>query len=143
MPLVIAAHPNGREYPQYTEFFKGRKVIFGSTAELVFGSNIVISHFSSALSFAVLLRKKILLLSATKLKGTIPGMMINYISSQLRCLEVNMDEVLCQNSLSEFNNMTINELSYHTYEKNYIINTSTPGRDPYENLLKYLRSFEL
>lgn len=138
LPVVIAAHPNGKEYREYDKLFGGRKVLFGSTAELTWGCKFVVSHFSSALSFAVLLRKKILLLSAIKLKNTTPGMMIDYISTQLRCPQANIDDVTSVVALVEFENSGVNEWRYLAYERKYVTSTDDPGEHPYENLLKYL-----
>lgn len=138
LPVIVAAHPNGREYPEYSGLFGHRRVLFGVTAELTCGCRFVTSHFSSALSFAVMLRKKILLLSGAKLRNSTPGMMIDYISAQLKCPQLDMDQEVSNVALAKFENSKVDELSYRMYEKKYITNTDSPGQHPYEYLMKYL-----
>jgi hypothetical protein len=59
-PVVIAAHPRGDALR--SEFVGGRQVIRGRTADAVAASVLVIGHASTALGFAALGRKPIILL---------------------------------------------------------------------------------
>jgi len=59
-PVVIAAHP--RSDSLRSEFVSGREVIRGRTADAVAASVLVLGHASTALGFAALARKPIILL---------------------------------------------------------------------------------
>lgn len=125
--IVIAAHPKAR----YTSEFQGRECFYGETANLVHYSEGVISHHSAALNFAVLARKKILLVYTNDFldaKGN------NYIlknmydvikgyESQLGCSLIN---------ISVDKNIElgpIDEERYARFIKNYILSSNFPKRN--------------
>ena len=65
LEVVIALHPRNKE-----NLFLKRKCYQNKTCELVRKSNIVIAHYSTAISFAVLFYKPILFLTCNGFKGT-------------------------------------------------------------------------
>jgi hypothetical protein len=56
LTVVIAGHPCGH-YEKRPDFFQGRKVIQGKTAELVKNAKLVILLESAAINFAILYKK--------------------------------------------------------------------------------------
>ena len=55
--VIVAAHPKAKYPPA---FFGDREMVAGRTAELVLRSRLVISHYSTSTSYAVMARKPIL-----------------------------------------------------------------------------------
>jgi hypothetical protein len=70
--VVIAAHPKADKYKEIN-YFEGRKVVFNKSAELTRHAEFVIGHNSSALSFAVLNVKPIILLYNNSIKQKLPN----------------------------------------------------------------------
>ncbi len=58
--VIIAAHPSSR-YDEMPEVFGGRPIIKNATLDLVAHSSLVVAHYSTAISFAVLCRKPLVL----------------------------------------------------------------------------------
>ncbi len=58
LPIVIAAHPKANRYKE-EDFFNGRKVIFGKTAELSKHSNFVIAHDTTSINYPIAFQKKL------------------------------------------------------------------------------------
>ena len=138
LPIVVAAHPNGKEFPGYQQLFGSRTVLFDATGRLTLNCSFAVTHYSSAISYAVLLRKKILLLNSKKIKKMHQGMVIDYILMQLQCGQVEMDGDSDASALRKFAKMAVSESSYRTYEKKYIKDVEMPGRHPFEHLLEHL-----
>lgn len=61
--VVVAAHPNS-VYSSGSKGFGDREIVHGRTVELVAESKLVIAHVSTAVSFAVLFRKPLLLVAS-------------------------------------------------------------------------------
>lgn len=85
LQVVVAAHPNGKEINHYTTLFGGRHVIFDITAELCSQSDLVFSHISTGLSYAVLWKKPIIILTSKSLDKSWQGAAIRERSIQLNC----------------------------------------------------------
>lgn len=72
MPVVIAAHPKAIKYRE-KDFFYGRAVFFGKTADLVRECKFVLSHDSTALNYAIFNMKPIVLLKSELIRETLPN----------------------------------------------------------------------
>lgn len=138
LPIIVAAHPNGKEFPGYQQFFGSRPVLFDATGDLTLNCSFAITHYSSAISYPVLLRKKILLLNSKKIKTMHQGMVIDYIFTQLQCLQIEMDGELDESTLEEFVKIDVSESCYKAYEIKYIKDVEVPGRNPFDHLLAHL-----
>lgn len=64
MPVLIAAHPKAQKYKE-TNYFNGRTVLFGETHTLIKQSQLVLAHFSTAISYAVMSYKPMLFLNSS------------------------------------------------------------------------------
>ena len=70
LPVVIAAHPRaGYAQAGYSgpDYFGGRTLVSGQTLPLIFDSALVLTHYSTAVNFAVMARKPLLLLASDTL----------------------------------------------------------------------------
>jgi hypothetical protein len=65
--VVIAAHPKAELY-HTADYFKQREVFFYKTAELIKYANFVLAHRSTAVSFAVLFKKKLIFMYTDYMK---------------------------------------------------------------------------
>jgi len=65
LKVIIAAHPRSN-YENHPNYFKGRKCIRGQSVKLIRESKLVLSHSSTALNFANLFYKPVVLLTVSK-----------------------------------------------------------------------------
>jgi len=72
LEVIIAAHPRSH-YDKSTDYFNGRKVIRGATAELVRDAKCVILHTSTAINFCVLFKKPMIFITTDELKNHLLG----------------------------------------------------------------------
>lgn len=89
-PVVIAAHPRGDALR--SEFVGGRQVIRGRTADAVAASVFVIGHASTALGFAALGRKPILLLGGRHVADAGLTSAVNAMSTALGVPVIDPDD---------------------------------------------------
>lgn len=114
--IVIAAHPRS-DYDKRPDYFNGRLVVKGKTAELIRKSKLVLSHLSTSINFAVLFHKPVIYITSNRLQQSYWGQYIDVMSSQFGKKPVNMDnpgEVNWEEELS------IDERAYANYKMNYI-----------------------
>ena len=75
LELVIAAHPRSH-YENHPDYFEGRKCIRGQTIKLIRKSKLVLSHSSTALSFANLFYKPVVFITSSELNRSYQGPLI-------------------------------------------------------------------
>ena len=118
LKVVIAAHPKSA----YKQEFKGREVIKGRTSELVAGSQVVLTHHSVSLFYAILNRKKLVLITMDEFENASAKsfalqsihLLIEVYAELLQCTVVNVDYP-APLELREVNNDL-----YEKFEKRYI-----------------------
>ncbi|MDA9030976.1 hypothetical protein N9I31_03970 [Candidatus Pseudothioglobus singularis] len=142
IPVVIAAHPNGKEFNGYEGLFGKRIVKFDESAKLSSNCKFAITHFSSAITYPILLRKPILLLNSTRLLKTPQGRMINYIAEILSCNQINMDDDVSTKDITGLKLSKVNEDCYSKYEERFIKNVEVKGDSSFYELILYLSSLE-
>jgi hypothetical protein len=135
LPVVVAAHPNGRDLENYASYFGGRTVYFGATAALTVDCELALTHYSTAVAFPVLLRKPIVLLNAQRLKHTYQGEAIENLASLLNCPVVVMDAQTTRETLNRMP-LTVDEAAYERYEKNYITTVRSPDTHAFEPFVR-------
>lgn len=84
LEVIIAAHPKA-DYKNLP-YFNRYKIFYNLTIPLIYFSDLVVGHFSSSLSFAVLERKRIVLIQDTSLKACPPyAKAISQYQTMLHC----------------------------------------------------------
>ncbi len=68
LEVVVAAHPRA-DYAGHPGIFGERRVVAGRTEELIAQSRLVLAHTSTAIGFAVLFRRPLMLLTSQALYG--------------------------------------------------------------------------
>ncbi len=131
-PVIIAAHPAAKKYNDFNPF-EGRKVIFNQTAELVKGCELVLAHFTTAISFVVLNNKKMLLMETKTISEVRPdfGDYILQLAELLGLKCINIDEVRDNNTLLEYVTMK----GYNEYKYRYLTNKNAENHNNYENIM--------
>lgn len=120
-PVIIAAHPKA-EY--IGNEFNGRRIILGSTNELVKNAEFVIGHFSTAFSFVALHRKPYMIIyndDMLKLKvwESIFGDIEKQYHVNILNLSIPDDNVLLENYLIDPYHNLFDEFLYICVKSNY------------------------
>ncbi len=114
--IIIAAHPRSC-YEYHPDYFNGRPVIRGRTAELIRKSGFVITHSSTSINFAVLLEKPVIFATTNDLKQSLEGPMIDAMASVFRKKVINLENSL---EIDLEKELVINEEAYRNYKNSYI-----------------------
>jgi hypothetical protein len=136
LPVVIAAHPNGKEVHDYASLFGNRAVYFDATAELALDCELVLTHCSTAVAYPVLLRKPIVALNTARLRKTGTSDHIDHLGRLLNCpvlfMETsaeNCDEILAASA-------SVDQEAYEKYEKSYITTVASSDTNPFQQFVR-------
>jgi len=119
--VIISAHPTSN---YINNEFKGRKVTRLQTAELVLKSKYVLSHHSTAISYAVLDYKPINFLLIDEWVGEYEEYANTEVSKSLGCKLINIDKI---SSVDEVAFNKVEKNLYDDYKYNYIVGHKTEG----------------
>ena len=141
VPVMISGHPNSFNIPDYPHRFAGRKVIFKNTAELVLNSIGIVTHASTAISFAVLSNAPIMLITTTEIDRSFYGRGIKSMADAFGIAPIFLNEIY---HLDDFNpSFEIQKFSYYrNYERNYIRNELTNETEAWKNFTEYALHLE-
>lgn len=70
LKIIIAAHPRANYADHGKDYFGGRLMIQGKTAELVRAADLILATFSTSLSFVALYRKPVLFITTDELNNS-------------------------------------------------------------------------
>ena len=139
LPVVIAAHPRAR-YSQagYSgpDYFGGRRLISGQTLPLIFDSALALTHYSTAVNFAVMAQKPLLLLSSDEIERS-EGHIIRSMGAHLGAPIVNIDR---PEEFSPAGLPQANQEAYARYFHNYIKEEGSPEKPFWQILLDDLQN---
>ncbi len=138
---MISGHPNLFNIPDYPHRFAGRKVIFKNTAELVLNSIGIVTHASTAISFAVLSNAPIMLITTTEIDRSFYGRGIKSMADAFGIAPIFLNEIY---HLDDFNpSFEIQKFSYcRIFERNYIRNELTNETEAWKNFTEYALHLE-
>lgn len=114
--VVIAAHPRA-DIKNYKKLFNERDIVYGKSALLVKHSEFVLTHYSTAINFAVIYKKPIIFLTNNDLQKININYYIRGFSTLLKQHYINIST-----SLEVPLNIQINDNKYIDYKKKYIKN---------------------
>ncbi len=133
MPIVVAPHPKAEKYHSQN-YFNGRRIIWGDTNSLVYHSSLVVAHYSTAISYAVIYRKPILFIYTNNMWETDPYCsIVKNMACVLNCNCVNISN---EKNLDVFD---VDEIKYEEYLYKYITSPSSQCRDNYQIILELLQ----
>ena len=79
LKVVVASHPRRNEILE-NDFGRNFPLIYNQTAQLVKDSEIVLQHFSTAVSFSVIFKKPFILLNSKMFEGTVDKKITEFAS---------------------------------------------------------------
>ena len=132
--VVVAAHPRA-DYEATQKAFAGRTVIAGKTVELVARAELVLTHASTALSFAVLMGKPLRLLQTSEMSGT-------PYAAQIRATAEALDTtpILIAGSWRTGHDWTsFSSSAYADYRAKYLQTSGVPDRTVWEVVAEWVK----
>jgi len=124
---IIAAHPKAKHASDRPPYFDGRKVISNETMELIQHAKLVVTRSSTAVSYAVLFNKPILLILNNQmlLDTAIELPATRKLQNELGLTTINIDEI-DETTQDDWGNIcVINEDKYQKYIINYLSSTNS------------------
>lgn len=138
LDLMFAAHPKSH-YDLRPHLLNGLQPMMGKTPELVRDAELVLCHDSTAVSFPILWRKPIILLTSNELERSWVRLDISNFSKLLHAPIVNIDCLPRLNpDLKTW--MRIDEDAYDAYKKRYIKMPGTPEKPVWEIFADYVKN---
>lgn len=134
MPVIVAGHPSSRGDFNMSSNFGGRIVLFDKSAILAHRSAFVLAHGSTAVSFAVLSRKPILLLTTLELNKAAYSAHIRTLG---RCLGSPI--LLIDNFGGKICVPDIDVKKYQRYEENYLRSRLSKEKEPWEEMVNFIK----
>jgi len=116
LKVVIAAHPRSH-YEELPDYFGGRECIRGKTIRLVRESRLVLSHASTALSFANLFHKPVIFLTSSDLDKGSYGALIRAMANWFGKNPIWLDGDIAIDWGQE---LTVDMSHYERYRRAYI-----------------------
>lgn len=138
--VIVAGHPNGKNFENYKDVFGGRDIFFGETATLTLACDFAMTHFSSAIHYPVLLNKNVLTLTFNALKNSNSGKFPKILSNLTGCPNFDIENITDKQIL-EYIKAPINQEKYLEFSRDYIKATNKPGKHSFENLGIYIRNY--
>lgn len=134
--IIIAAHPRSR-YEGLPDYFGGRPVIKDRTSELVRNSGFIIMHTSTAINFAVLYRKPIIIVTTDRYnegwtEDPTPGWLAAYFGKKVHNLDRSIE-------FDPNREMTIDDAAYGSYRNAYIKKDGTEEISSWQILANRLK----
>jgi hypothetical protein len=128
--VVIAAHPRSR-WDLRQDLLKGRRAVYGKTAELMHGAQLVFAHASTSISFAVLSEVPLALLTSDELNDSFYGDEIRVRQELFDVSPINIDRTK-PTDFDLAHLLRINHRAYEGYCEKYIKTAGTPDLPSWE-----------
>jgi len=139
-PVVIAAHPRSN-YETRPDYYRGRKIIKGKTAELIRDASLVLFHATTSINFAILWGKPAMSLTTNELKNSWFQPRIECLANAIGANLVNVDDI--EPSKSGVNDwLKVDDMKYQEYRRKYIKKDGTPDIPVWQIVSEYLNSFQ-
>ena len=137
--IIIAAHPRST-YEKLPDYFEGRPIILGETAQLVKECSFVIVHASTSINFAILYQKPIIFLTMDGFNKNASisrmGEIIENMAFLLGKTPYNLDHIPSIDFLQE---MIIKEHAYEGYKNAYIKKEGSKEEEMWQILADYIK----
>lgn len=137
MRIVIAAHPRSA-YENMRDYYGGRSVIRGKTANLVRKSKFVIAHQSASTSYAVLFKKPIVFVTTDSLQKIDDlGPLTEFIAGALNKTVLNLSGNF------EFNpdhELVVDATAYQKFKNTYIKEEGSEDLPIWQTFANYIKN---
>jgi len=128
--VIIAAHPRA-DYSDKMELYGGRDILYGKTADLIAESSFVMAHNSTALSYAVLYQKSIIIIDSKKF-SSIYRIVNSSFANVLGCGLYDVND-------TEIQEKSVDKLMYKKYINIHIKKDGTPQEKIADIVSNYLK----
>lgn len=137
--IIIAAHPRSR-YEDLPNYFGGRPVIRDKTSELVRTSGFVIMHTSTAINFAILYKKPVIIVTTDKYdegwsEDPTPEWLANFFGKNVHNLDYPFE-------LDLQKELYVDEKKYHAYRNFYIKKDGTEELQSWQILANRIKNIQ-
>ena len=139
LDIKFAVHPKSRN-KKLKELLKEIDYSFGNTEELIKNSSLVLLHSSTAISFAVLFKKPIIILTSDELKKSWLWPRIKVLSKYTDTKPINIDKDL-ESQLNLENIFNFDKEKYSKYLNQYLKVPDSPDIPLWEIVGNYLKSY--
>lgn len=135
--VEIAAHPRSR-HELYPDYFGKRLTVRDRTFQMIKDARFIITHFSTAVNFAVLLKKPIIFITTDEFEAGLYGESPNIasVASSLGKKPINIDREF---HIDWGEELIVNEPLYDTYENYYIKKKGTEDLNSWQILVHRLK----
>lgn len=130
----IAAHP--RSSYQDHDYFDGVPIKYGATAELIRDCSLVLCHNSTAIQFAVLFEKPIIIATTDELDASVWGASIAGFASVLGKTVINIDRDL--DKVDWYKELHVDMEKYDSYRNKYIKTDGSPEKPIWDIVIDYM-----
>lgn len=136
LQVIIAAQPKS-DYTLYPSLFGEREVVYGKTAELVRDSELVFAHYSTAISFAVLWAKPVVILTSDSILSSWAMPYIRGFRDALGAYIVNINNYdIGENLIKSWGKVPLK--TYNEYKSKYIKIPGTPDKPIWDQFIEYV-----
>lgn len=118
--VIIAAHPDSKYAKDYSNYFNNRKIVYDNIVPLVRGAELCLSHYSTALEIAILLKKPIVLLDCNSFQVKVKSK-IYFLSSEIGKKELNLNSSFLNKRLKSKYILSVDHDKYNYYIDKYIL----------------------
>jgi hypothetical protein len=140
LSVIVAAHPNGKRNSSYRKNFGNREVHFGLTAQLSEQCALALTHYSTAISFPILWRKPIIIITVKTLSDDMNiYLFIKSIIYYLKCPSLPIDAKQIDVKAVYFQNNNYNKEAYNDYINRFIKKHNVVEEYFYEQFISYVK----
>lgn len=127
LDILIAAHPKNT---LVKEIWNGREVVSGETAQAIKHSKLVLAHYTTAISFAVLSSKPILQLTSNEYQNSIRNNRLIAFKKLLNLQTVNIDDFLSEDINEDV--FRVDQSLYRSYIENFLRSSEVDLEDTWD-----------
>ena len=119
MNIIVSAHPKS-DYESNPKFLYGRKFVRNKTISLIRDCEVVFSHCSAAISYAILLKKPIIFLLSNEYIKSFDNYTPAVLAKKLNSLYFNIDDKNNNSKIKNINLFKVDNKKYKIYKDDYI-----------------------
>ena len=119
MDTIVCAHPKS-DYESNPKFLYGRKFIRNKTISLIRDCEVVLSHCSAAISYAILLKKPIIFLLSDEYIRSFDNYTPAVLAKKLNSTYFNIDDKNNNSKIKNINLFKVDNKKYKIYKDDYI-----------------------
>jgi len=135
--VIIAGHPQASNNSDYVSKFDGRPVYFDRTPNLVLGCKFAIAHASTAISFAVISDKPVVIISNAELEKSAIGLNIRNMANALG-VSVHMMDQFAQTITAPQQTSK----KYAKYRRDLLYDMNCSESEPWEEFLFFVNGIK-